>query len=343
MRYAPIFYWSSVLIKSPKTLSWSVKELYNRPYSQQVIKMTEVKKFDIDLRSDTVTTPTAEMRQAMANADVGDDVFSEDPTVAKLEKKVSQLLGKEKALFVTSGTMGNLLSIMAHCWGRGYDIIVGDKSHIIKYEQGGASCIAGVVIRTIHNAPDGTISLDELDLTINPGIDPHKTKTKMVCLENTHNMCGGVVLSPEYCWKVHKIMKSHGEDIALHLDGARLLNAAVSLSVDPKELTEPFDSVNLCLSKGLGAPVGSVICGSQQFIDRARRLRKMVGGGWRQAGVLASCGLVALDGFEQKLGADHENALLFASKIKSVPDKHGILHGEVGHNHCPGAGGSISQ
>jgi len=274
-------------------------------------------KFDIDLRSDTVTTPTEKMRQVMANAEVGDDVFAEDPSIMKLESEVSKLLGKERGLFVASGTMGNLLSIMSHCWGRGYDIIVGDKSHINKYEQGGASCLAGVMVRTVPNQLDGTLRLEDIKYLINPGLDAHKTKTKMIALENTHNMCGGVVLTPEYCNQVKQLIGD--QDIAFHLDGARLFNAAVALKQKPSELAKPFDSINVCLSKNLGAPVGSVICGSVEFVDRARRLRKMVGGGWRQAGVLAVCGLVALEDYEERIEADHHNAKLFAEKIKDLP------------------------
>ncbi|XP_075248627.1 L-allo-threonine aldolase-like isoform X2 [Convolutriloba macropyga] len=274
-------------------------------------------KYDIDLRSDTVTTPTAEMRQAMVTAELGNDVFREDPTILSLETKMSTLLGKEKGLFVASGTMGNLLSIMVHCPGSDFDIIVGDKSHINKYEHAGATCVAGVLVKTVPNQSDGTINLEDIKMALNSGTEEHKTKTKMIGLENTHNMCGGVVLNPEYCRAVRQLIEN--QDIALHLDGARIFNAAVALSVPPSELAAPFDSVSVCLSKDLGAPVGSVLCGSSQFIEQARRLRKMLGGGWAQAGVLAACGLVALDGYETRIALDHNNATVFANKIKQIP------------------------
>jgi len=258
----------------------------------------------IDLRSDTVTHPTPAMRAAMSRAEVGDDVYGEDPTVNRLQEKAAELTGKQSALFVPSGTMGNLAAILAHCQ-RGDEVILGDKAHTFLFEAGGVSALGGVHSRQIPNQADGTLALDDILAAIRPD-DPHQPITRLVTLENTHNRCGGVPLTPAYTRAVGDLAQQHG--IALHVDGARLFNAAVALGVEPKELAQPADSVTFCLSKALCAPVGSIICGSAEFIDQAHRIRKQLGGGMRQVGVLAAAGLVALESMIDRLAEDHDRA-----------------------------------
>jgi len=266
----------------------------------------------VDLRSDTLTTPDPEMRRAMAEAVVGDDVWGEDPSVQALQRETALLLGKEAALFVPSGTMANLIAIMNHCWGRGFELVAGDQSHIILYEQGGAAQIAGVHTASLPNLPNGTFDLSKLRSCVKPD-DPHKPITKLVCIENTHNIMGGKVLPMTWLDELGAICKEFG--LAVHLDGARLLNAAVRLGVPPASLTRHCDSVSLCLSKGLGAPVGSLLAGSSDFIKRAVRIRKSLGGGMRQAGVLAAAGQLALARYETTLARDHQNALAIAKAV----------------------------
>jgi threonine aldolase len=233
----------------------------------------------IDLRSDTVTLPTEAMREAMCNAPLGDDVFGEDPTVNRLEKMVAERLGKEAALLVASGTMGNLVSVLTHC-GRGEEVILGESSHLFVNEAGGMSALGGIFPHIIRNQPDGTLRLEEIESAIRAE-NIHFPRTRLICLENTHNRCYGAALTPEYTASVAALAKRRG--LLFHLDGARIFNAAVALGVDVRELAKGCDSLNLCLSKGLSAPVGSIICGTREFIARARRTRKMVGGGLRQA------------------------------------------------------------
>jgi len=245
----------------------------------------------VDLRSDTVTLPSDEMRQAMARAELGDDVFGEDPTVNRLERMAAERVGKESALLVTSGTMGNLTSILTHC-RRGEEVILGDQSHTFVYEGGGIAALGGVHPHTIPNQPDGTLRLEDVENAIRPD-NVHFPRTKLICLENTHNRCNGAPLTPQYMAAVAALARRHRLNV--HLDGARLFNAAVALGVDVKELAAPVDSLSICLSKGLAAPVGSVVCGPQAFIAEARRVRKVLGGGMRQAGVLAAAGIVALE------------------------------------------------
>ena len=245
----------------------------------------------IDLRSDTVTQPTPAMREAMAKADVGDDVYGEDPTVNELQAKAASMLGKEAGLFVPSGTMGNLAAILAHC-NRGDEIILGNLAHTFLFEAGGIAALGGVHPHTLPNQPDGRIDLDDIREAIRPD-NPHMPITRAVTIENTHNRCGGVPLTVEYTQAVGDL--AHENGLSLHLDGARIFDAAAALDVDVKELTDPVDSVTFCLSKGLCAPVGSIICGSTEFIQRAHRIRKQLGGGMRQAGILAAAGIVALD------------------------------------------------
>ena len=268
----------------------------------------------IDLRSDTVTLPSDEMRQSIANADLGDDVFQEDPTINQLESKSSELFGKEAAIFVPSGTMGNLASILAHC-DRGTEIILGDKSHTFLYEGGGISAFGGIHSRQLPNQDDGTLDVEEIKSAIRTEND-HFPKTSAISLENTHNMCFGMPLSVEYINSVALIAKENG--LKLHIDGARIFNAAVALNVAVKDLVENADSVTFCLSKGLAAPVGSVVCGGEKFIYQVRRNRKALGGGMRQAGILAAAGLLSLNLAESQLFEDHKNAKLIAEGIAQI-------------------------
>jgi threonine aldolase len=268
----------------------------------------------IDLRSDTVTLPTPAMREAMYRAELGDDVFGEDPTVNKLEALAAEKVGKDAALFVASGTMGNLVSILTHCQ-RGDEVIMGDKAHTFLYEVGAAAAFGGIQVRTIPNEPDGMLSPQLVEAAIR-GDNIHFPPTRLVCLENSHNRCGGCALSAAQIDSVCAVARDKG--LSVHLDGARIFNAAISLGIDVKELTKSVDSVMFCLSKGLSAPVGSLVAGSEDFIRRARKNRKMVGGGMRQAGVLAAAGIVALTEMVDRLVEDHANGRLLAEGIKEV-------------------------
>jgi threonine aldolase len=268
-----------------------------------------------DFRSDTVTLPTPEMRRAMADAEVGDDVYGEDPTVNRLQETAARMLGKEAGLFVPSGTMGNLAGILAHCT-RGDEVILGNKSHTFLFEAGGISALGGVHSCQIPNQPDGTLRLEDIEAAIRPD-DVHDPITRLVSLENTQNRCGGVALSAEYTRQVGDLAHRHG--LSLHMDGARLFNAAVAQEIDAKELVSPVDSVTICLSKGLCAPVGSVICGTKDYIRRAHRIRKQLGGGMRQAGVLAAAGLVALETMVARLAEDHARAQNLAAALVKIP------------------------
>jgi threonine aldolase len=268
----------------------------------------------IDLRSDTLTQPTQEMRKAMANAKVGDDVFEEDPTLKKLEMLAAKKTGKESALFVPSGTMGNLISVLSHCQ-RGDEVLLGDRSHIFLHEVGGISALGGVHPRTIPNNQDGTLPLLLLEQSIRHE-DIHSPSTRLICLENTHNFCQGYPISPEYMNNIGDLANKYR--LKIHLDGARLFNAAVALDMDVEVLTKRVDSVMFCLSKGLSAPVGSIICGELGFIQRARKFRKMVGGGMRQAGHLAAAGLIALESMTKRLKVDHLHAKFLAEQLTSL-------------------------
>jgi len=268
----------------------------------------------IDLRSDTITLPSDEMRKAIANAELGDDVFQEDPTINRLESKSADLFGKKAAIFVPSGTMGNLASILAHC-DRGTEIILGDKSHTFLYEGGGISAFGGIHSRQLSNQDDGTLDVEQIKSAIRTEND-HFPKTSAISLENTHNMCFGTPLSVEYINSVAHIAKENG--LKLHIDGARIFNAAVALNVTVIDLVENADSVTFCLSKGLAAPVGSVVCGGEKFIYKVRRNRKALGGGMRQAGILAAAGLLSLNLAEFQLLEDHKNAKLLAEGIAQI-------------------------
>jgi threonine aldolase len=269
----------------------------------------------IDLRSDTVTLPTPEMRAAMAKAEVGDDVYGEDPTINRLQEMAAERMGKESGLFVASGTMGNLIAVLAHCQ-RGDEVIVGSKNHIFLHEAGGISALGGVHSCQLRNQPDGSLSLQDVAAAIRAD-DPHEPVTRLVCLENTHNACGGVVQTPDYTRQLAEF--AHARGLKVHLDGARLYNAAVALGVSAHELAGPVDSVMFCLSKGLCAPVGSVLCGSKPFIAKAQRLRKMLGGGMRQAGILAAAGIVALKHMTGRLSEDHAKAQKMADGLRQIP------------------------
>jgi len=266
----------------------------------------------VDLRSDTVTKPDAAMRAAMAAAEVGDDVYGEDPTVKALEAAVARLLGKEAALFVTSGTQGNLAALLAHC-GRGDEYLVGDRYHSFTSEAGGAAALGGIVPFPLPTDPRGGLDPAELDAAVKPS-DAHYPITRLVCLENT---VGGFAQAPERMAALAAAARRHG--LKVHLDGARLLNAAVSQGLAPADLAAPVDSVSLCLSKGLGAPVGSVLAGDAAFIARAHRARKILGGALRQAGVLAAAGLYALAHNVERLAEDHARAARLAEGLRGLP------------------------
>jgi threonine aldolase len=268
----------------------------------------------IDLRSDTVTHPTPEMRRAMFEAEVGDDVYGEDPTVNSLEAMAARMIGKEAALFVTSGTQGNLTAVLTHTH-HGEEIIVGDEAHILWYEVGGGATLGGVILRTVPNDGRGRLNLDDIDRAIRSK-DIHYPQTTLICLENTHNRCGGTVLTVEYTDEVCNL--AHRRGLKVHLDGARIFNAAVALGVPACALAQNVDSVAVCLSKGLSAPVGSLLCGSQDFVKRARKFRKMLGGGMRQAGVIAAAGIVALETMVDRLAEDHANARRLAQGLAGI-------------------------
>jgi threonine aldolase len=268
----------------------------------------------VDLRSDTVTRPTPEMRHAMANAEVGDDVYGDDPTVNRLQEVAADAMGKEAALFVPSGTMGNLAAILAHCQ-RGDEVIIGDKNHSFVFEAGGLSAVGGIHSHQVPNQADGSLRLEDVEAAIRPD-DAHFPISRLVCLENTHNRCGGTVQSVSYTKQVSDLAHSH--DLAVHLDGARIFNAAAALHVDASAIADPADSVTFCLSKGLCAPVGSVLCGTRDFIRMAHRARKMLGGGMRQAGVLAAAGLVALTRMASRLEEDHIRAGRLAAGLANI-------------------------
>ena len=268
----------------------------------------------VDLRSDTVTRPTEAMRRAMFEAEVGDDVFGEDPTIARLEQTAADRTGKEAALFVSSGTMANLVSLLTHTTA-GDELLVGDRAHIVRAEAGGVSRLGGVLATTLPNQPDGGVDPELIPGAVRPD-DMHQPRTTLLALENTHNFCGGSVVSLERTQELGGVAREHG--LRVHLDGARIFNAAVASGHSVAELAGPADSVAFCLSKGLGAPVGSLICGDEAFIHQARRTRKLVGGGMRQAGILAAAGLVALDQMVDRLADDHANARQLARGLAEL-------------------------
>ena len=270
----------------------------------------------IDLRSDTVTLPTPEMREAMYRAEVGDDVYGEDPTINRLQEMAAQRLGKEAALFVASGTMGNACAMLAHA-GRGEAIIVGDQSHIYRYEGGGAPMLGGCPMKVISTELDGMLDPNKVKLNIDDGSDEHAAPTVLLCMENTHNRCGGSVLSVEQVETLSTL--AHEHNMKTHMDGARVFNAAIALNIPISELVRSVDSVMFCLSKGLSAPVGSLLVGRHDFIKRAHRARKALGGGMRQAGILAAAGIVALERMVDRMAEDHENSKRLAYGLADFP------------------------
>ncbi len=272
----------------------------------------------IDLRSDTVTQPTEAMRRAMASAELGDDVLGEDPTVSALEALAAEITGKEAALLVPSGTMANLISLLTHC-GRGEEVILGDQAHIFFYEQGGSASVGGIHPRTVPNQTDGTMALNVVRDSIRAD-DPHFPRTRLIAVENTHNRCSGSPLPPSYLQAVAGLAAEH--DLAVHMDGARIFNAAAALNVSVADLARPVDSLSFCLSKGLSAPIGSLVCGRRDFIQQARRNRKVLGGGMRQAGIIAAAGLVALREMTDRLVDDHRNARRLAEGLSAMRRAH---------------------
>ena len=271
----------------------------------------------IDLRSDTVTRPTPAMRDAMARAEVGDDVFGDDPTVKALEAAAAARMGKEAALFVPSGTMGNLAALLALCQ-RGQEVIVGDQAHIYWYEAGGAAALGGLVYHPVPTSPDGSLAVGALEDAIRPAANnAHFAPAGVICLENTHNRMGGTIVPPESAEAVAGLAARHG--LPVHLDGARLFNAAVAAGRPVTDWTRHATTVQFCLSKGLGAPVGSILAGPADVVRRAWRVRKMLGGGMRQVGVIAAAGLVALETMVERLVEDHRNARLIADALAALP------------------------
>jgi threonine aldolase len=268
----------------------------------------------VDLRSDTLTLPTPEMREAMARAEVGDDVWGEDPTVQRLEVTAAARLGKDAGLFVASGTMGNLVSVVAHTQA-GQEVVLDLDSHIYNYEVAGGTIVGHVQMRPVKTER-GFLTPEQVQESLRPA-NIHIPPTGLVCLENTHNRHGGTCCTPEEITAVASV--AHGAGVPVHIDGARLFNAAIALKRDPREFAQPVDSVTFCLSKGLGAPVGSVVCGSAAFVERARRVRKMVGGGMRQAGILAAAGLISLERMVDRLAEDHVHARTLAEAVAAMP------------------------
>ena len=272
----------------------------------------------IDLRSDTITLPTEGMMHAITNAKLGDDVLDEDPTVHELEKKSCEITGKEAALFVPSGTMANLTAVLAHC-ERGDEVILGDQAHTFLYEAGGISSLGGIHSHQLKNQDDGTLALDDIRNAIRTE-SVHFPRTRLICLENTHNRCFGFPLHLNYLHSVRSIAEENA--LKLHVDGARLFNAAVALGISVEELCGPVDSTTFCLSKGLSAPVGSLVCGNTDFIYKVKRLRKVLGGGMRQAGILAAAGIEALETMVDQLALDHHHAKVLADGLSSVDGLH---------------------
>ena len=272
-----------------------------------------MKNIKIDLISDTVTLPTDEMREAMKNAEVGDDVYQEDPTVNKLEELAAKKVGKERALFVSSGTMGNLIAVLIHCQ-RGEEMIIESRSHIYNYEAGGMSAVAGVMPWSI-TGDKGVLNLKDIKEALREE-NIHYSRVTLICLENTHNLAGGTIVSVQKTDEICQL--AHQRNIPIHLDGARIFNAAIALNIEPTVLTKNVDSVMFCLSKGLCAPVGSILAGSREFIQKARKNRKLLGGGMRQAGILAAAGIIALEKMIKRLEEDHKNARILGEGLAKI-------------------------
>jgi threonine aldolase len=271
---------------------------------------------EIDLRSDTVTLPPAAMVEAMCGAELGDDVYGEDPTVNRLEERTAELLGMEAAILVASGTMANLLSLLAHC-PRGRKVLTGDLSDIWLWEAGGASAVGGLIYQALPTRANGELAIADLERAVAGAEDPQCAEAGVICLEDTHCLCGGRVLALDYLARVRAFAARQG--LPVHLDGARLFNASVALGAPAREIARHADSVSFCLSKGLAAPIGSMVAGGREFIARVRRLRKMIGGGMRQAGFIAAAGIFALDRMIDRLAEDHAHARLLAAGLAAVP------------------------
>ncbi len=282
----------------------------------------------IDLRSDTVSMPTPSMIKAMAAAEAGDDVYGEDPTVNRLQAMAAERMGKEAGLFVPSGTMGNLAAILVHC-NRADEVIMGNRAHTFLFEGGGASALGGVSIALLPNNDDGTLNMDDIKAAVRTE-NPHHPRTKLIVLENTQNRCGGAPISAAYTKQVGDFAHSMG--LKFHMDGARIFNAAAALKTTAKELVAPVDSVTFCLSKGLCAPVGSVLCGSKDFIYEAIRIRKQLGGGMRQVGFMAAAGVVALEEMTERLGEDHEHIQALTDGLTKIPGLHKYLNPPISTN-----------
>ena len=269
----------------------------------------------IDLRSDTVTLPSKKMMDFILNAPLGDDVYGEDPSINHLQDQVSDIFNKEASLFVPSGTMANLISVLAHC-NRGEEILLGDKSHIFYYEAGGVSAFGGIHSHQLPNNDDGTIDINDIKNNIRKPDNDHFPKTSLLCLENTHNFCYGSPIGMEYLNNIKALLNNY--NVKLHLDGARIFNASVALRIPVSELASNADSISCCLSKGLSAPVGSLVVGNKNFIAKAKKIRKALGGGMRQAGLLAAAGTFSLDNMINRLEEDHKNALEIAEKLSEI-------------------------
>ncbi|KAK9500364.1 hypothetical protein O3M35_001643 [Rhynocoris fuscipes] len=297
-------------VKIPKANVYSTIETLTYPENVRVV----------DYRSDTFSKPSQEMRRVMYEAKVGDDVYGEDPTVNELERKGAEMLGKEAALFVASGTMANLLAIMTHSDNRGCEIIVGDESHILLWEQAGAAQIAGVQLRTVANKQDGTFDLKDMVCKVrNNKAHSFLPRTSLVCVENTHNSCGGRVLPIDWLKELGETLKEL--QIPLHMDGARFFNSVVRTGIPANEIVKDCESINVCLSKGLGAPIGSLLIGSETFVKKARHLRKVLGGGMRQVGLMAAAGIYALDNMVARLQEDHDHCYAIARAIHDMGSK----------------------
>ena len=273
----------------------------------------------IDLRSDTVTLPTPAMREAIARAELGDDVYGEDPSVNRLEAMAADAMGKEAAVLVASGTMGNLIAMLVHC-ARGTKAVLGARAHTYLYEAGGAAALGGVVLTPVRNTDDGEFALDELEAELATPADPHFAPHALVAMENTHNRCGGEAVGLAHMAAVGELARRRS--LAVHLDGARIFNAALALETSARRIAAQADTVSFCLSKGLACPVGTLLCGPRPFIERARRVRKMLGGGMRQAGIIAAAGIVALTTMIDRLAEDHENARALADGLARISDLH---------------------
>ena len=269
----------------------------------------------IDLRSDTVTLPTDKMREAIARAELGDDVYGEDPTVNQLEMIGASIVGKEAGMLVPSGTMGNLAAMLTHC-ARGTKAFLGSQAHTYVYEAGGAAALGGVVMTPIDNKPGGELDLDQLRDELERPPDAHFASPALVALENTHNLCAGAAVDLSHTAAVSEL--AHGHSLPMHLDGARIFNAALALETTAAKIASFADSVSFCLSKGLACPIGSLLCGSSEFIAKARRIRKALGGGMRQAGIIAAAGIVALDTMIDRLPEDHLNARALAEGLSLI-------------------------